>query len=286
MQIAAQTIARPLAEALSNQPFSGHVLGRFERAINLIDSRQRIVAVTTPDLGRGPFSIVIEATPSFFETVEIEQPVSSTARRLRIGPWVIDWAGAMVWEPKLPHLSRPFQLTSPILEILKPYQDWPGLATNTPAARCTARLALQAAQALNQALVTGNDLGPAVESLAGLGGGLTPAGDDYLVGVMAALWLRGESHLPPIIAGLAAPQTTALSAAFLTAAGRGQFSEPWQRLARSWSIGPVAAVRQSVAQIAAFGASSGRDALAGFTAALGRAVDQAKSQPLRAGLRS
>ena len=56
--------------------------------------------------------------------------------------------------------------------------------------------------------------------LAGLGDGLTPAGDDWLVGMMLWAWL---AHAAPrrfcqVLSDAAVPRTTTLSAAFLQAA--------------------------------------------------------------------
>jgi hypothetical protein len=108
----------------------------------------------------------------------------------------------------------------------------------------------------------------AVGQLAGLGNGLTPPGDDYLVGVMAALWLTGQKEILPVMGQVAAPLTTTLSAAFLKAAARGEFIEPWHALAQALSAGEAEAFSQVIERVAQFGASSGRDTLAGFATTL------------------
>jgi hypothetical protein len=107
----------------------------------------------------------------------------------------------------------------------------------------------------------------AARSLAGLGYGLTPAGDDFLLGMMAALWLLGERETLPAIAHAAA-RTTTLSAAFLTAAAQGQFIEAWHGLAHALHRQDDAGGQAALRRIAAFGGSSGRDALAGFAVTL------------------
>ena len=78
-------------------------------------------------------------------------------------------------------------------------------------------------------------------------------------------WAIGMS---PSIAQSAAPRTTALSAAFLTAAAQGQFMELWHRLAHALHSQNERACLAAVGQISALGASSGRDALAGFAAVM------------------
>ena len=110
--------------------------------------------------------------------------------------------------------------------------------------------------------------------LAGLGPGGTPAGDDFLVGVMAAVWLLGDEAQAPAIAETAAPRTSALSAAFLRAAGRGELIAPWHALLAALSAGDVVEVEKAAMQVESFGASSGADALDGFILAGRTLLDQ------------
>jgi len=107
--------------------------------------------------------------------------------------------------------------------------------------------------------------------LAGLGGGLTPAGDDFLAGAMVWAWL---AHPAPqsfchAVVEAAAPRTTVLAAALLRAAARGECSAPWHALLAALSgglssEGAEARIAAAVQQVLACGATSGADALAGF----------------------
>lgn len=64
-------------------------------------------------------------------------------------------------------------------------------------------------------------------TLAGRGDGLTPAGDDLLVGYVAGLVLfHGSCEAAAAIADVAAPRTTVLSAALLRHAANGELPEP------------------------------------------------------------
>jgi len=110
--------------------------------------------------------------------------------------------------------------------------------------------------------------------LAGLGPGGTPAGDDFLVGVMAAIWLLGNEAHAPAIAQTAAPRTSALSAAFLRAAGHGEFIAPWHALLEALAVGDLVQVEKAAMQVESFGASSGADALDGFILAGRFLLDQ------------
>lgn len=94
--------------------------------------------------------------------------------------------------------------------------------------------------------------------LVGLGEGLTPSGDDVLVGWMAAARCQGQI-LPPLN-GLK-QATNTISASFLDAAERGLFSAALVALAHSLTGGPVEA---SLAALASMGHSSGLDAATGL----------------------
>ncbi|MEA3340716.1 MAG: DUF2877 domain-containing protein, partial [Chloroflexota bacterium] len=102
--------------------------------------------------------------------------------------------------------------------------------------------------------------------LAGLGTGLTPAGDDFLTGLMLWGWLAhpDPDFLCRALAGAAAPHTTTLSAAFLRAAARGECSAAWHALLAALSRGSDEEVAGAVLAVLAHGATSGADALAGF----------------------
>jgi hypothetical protein len=109
--------------------------------------------------------------------------------------------------------------------------------------------------------------------LAGLGPGLTPAGDDYLVGLMAGLrvWpdpLENSGLSPPqvcqIIFEAAEGRTTLLSRAFLRSAKEGLFGENWHELLTALVEGETIGIQRAARRILSSGATSGADALAGF----------------------
>lgn len=268
----AQSIARPLLEELARQPFVGRVLGQFERACNLADLEGRVIALTLPEVGNGPFSIVVAGAPGLFSLLVVGQLAMADRQSLTIGNWRVGLSAAKIWEPKLACPAQPLNLSSAVAQIINSYADWPPLTENLSA--LSHQRLTQAAAQLHQALIDANTgqrderFAVALGQLVGLGGGLTPAGDDYLLGVMAALWLAGQHALLPELAKVAAPRTTTLSAAFLRAAAQGEFIEPWHILAQALGAGKAEAVSQAIECVAQFGASSGRDALAGFATTL------------------
>ena len=109
----------------------------------------------------------------------------------------------------------------------------------------------------------------AVGGLIGLGPGLTPSGDDFLVGALALLDCIGErdAHAAlarAIIAALPG-STSALSACFLKAAAAAHVGEALHRAVSSVIAGDVGA---AIAAIEAIGHSSGWDMMAGVMTAL------------------
>ena len=116
------------------------------------------------------------------------------------------------------------------------------------------------------------------KGLIGLGSGLTPAGDDFLCGLLAGLCLRGafadsDSRLTAFARSLRAAvpdhlsDTIDISAAFLRCACEGQFSEAMIRLADAAAAG-TADCRTIAGSFSKIGHSSGFDTLAGISFAL------------------
>jgi hypothetical protein len=97
------------------------------------------------------------------------------------------------------------------------------------------------------------DLDGAVDLLAGLGPGLTPAGDDALAGI---LLVHGAHDRAAAIAAADRAKTNDIARAFLAWAARGQSIEPVHRLLAAGDRGQAAA---ALADLLRFGHSSGSD---------------------------
>ena len=278
----ALSISRPVQELLS---FSEHlvarVLARFRHACDLLTPGGDLVALVSPEVGDGPFNIVVDAP---FQDIEPDVLAVWDGQVMQIGRLKLSLRGATVWEPcpdwemlsarrspiveRLPRLWRIAQRYAPQESLLDLAAGWragrPAPAKMTPAL-VLSNTVQRAARAL--AAGWGGDpvqLTRGAAQLAGLGGGLTPAGDDFLTGLMLWAWL---AHPDPrsfccSLAETAAPRTTTLSAAWLWAAAGGQCSACWHQLltvlAEGAELGPAAR------QVLSHGATSGADTLAGF----------------------
>lgn len=110
--------------------------------------------------------------------------------------------------------------------------------------------------------------------LAGCGQGLTPSSDDFLTGVIAAIYGAATTakidweiakHMCAGIAENAAPRTNVISAGFLETSAAGFFSEDVLALIELYySHAPVKQLCEAACRVAAFGSTSGIDFLTGF----------------------
>jgi hypothetical protein len=153
-----------------------------------------------------------------------------------------------------------------------------GLFAGTPGgALSVLRAALMEGQ-LRAATVAG-------AALVGLGSGLTPAGDDLLVGLTAALTATGHPAARVLAqdwAAHAATATTPLAAAFHRHAAEAQYAQRIHEVLAAVLAGTVSDAVAAVERAAAWGATSGRDVLAGVL--LGLDVSTAGSARAAAGL--
>lgn len=112
---------------------------------------------------------------------------------------------------------------------------------------------------------------PDLESLIGLGPGLTPSGDDFLGGVMIALHAMGRPMIAERLAGWILPtargRTSSISYAHLACAAEGEGAEALHEMLMQLFHPEPPRFREHLDDVDAIGHSSGWDALAGFAAA-------------------
>jgi hypothetical protein len=274
----AASISRPVKQRLQNRGFTGRVFSVHRVACNLVDDEKNVITLLSPSVGDGPFSITVNAS---FNGIAVGDPARADASRLVVRGLTVGLDGVPTWEPR-PDWPRLRTAGEHIAAGFVAFDEWTssaiwgGLAHVTGADQYAegkptfmARLA-RGKEAYGRLIVAGlgegkrDALMQGARLLAGLGPGGTPAGDDFLVGVMAAIWLLGDDSAAPAIAETAAPRTSALSAAFLRAAGRGEFIAPWHGLLGALAAGDPAQVQEAAMAVESFGASSGADALDGF----------------------
>jgi hypothetical protein len=264
--LAARAISRPVWERWQARPFAGQVLGVFERSCHLGPPGGDIVALVLPELGEGPLNVVVEGEPGLFATVEPGISVYRSGNRLQAGDLDVDLDGATIWEPRpawerLRAHGQAIAEHLPLVQALALRQAPKGSLLELLAAPLAGPLATLAASPADESA-----LREGAAHLAGLGGGLTPAGDDFLVGAMLWVWLTRPAPQPlcQTLLEAAAPRTTALSAAFLRAAAHGECGASWHALLAVLAEGNDADLPQAVRAVLDHGHTSGADTLAGF----------------------
>lgn len=118
--------------------------------------------------------------------------------------------------------------------------------------------------------LAGGDATKALDVI-GLGPGLTPAADDVVAGALAVLALVGrlDDSVRDAIQARARTHTTALSAALLVAAGRGQMIPQAARVLKVLAVGePYDRVSSTARELFSVGSTSGHDLCAGMAGAL------------------
>ena len=258
--------ARSLSSALSSSSRPLRVLSVHRRVLNLADGDEDIVAVVWPEVGNGPFHIVL-AQPVAFDFARPGIAAQWQADVLTAGGLRISLARARRWNPRLESIRLParslaaLQSCAQASDLFRQRRE--GMDRNTLAR-------LQMGGALMARGVQQEDdtaLRKGVSLLAGLGPGLTPAGDDYLLGVLARLQLDaalpGIDLLTPSL-NTAVRFTTRLSRVWLRHAMQGQFDARWHALAAVLPGKEEKAICRAAEGILRVGASSGPQALAGF----------------------
>src|SRR2546428_1335833 len=113
-------------------------------------------------------------------------------------------------------------------------------------------------------------------ALAGLGPGVTPSGDDVLVGGLLAFALHADDSrvMRQAIISAVRDRTTRISLAYLESAARGEASESWHRLVAALAVDDPGRIAGATRGVMAFGETSGSDMLAGFLLTLDALLPQ------------
>jgi hypothetical protein len=269
----------------------------YRQSLNLIDRRGDLFSMVLPAVGPGPFALVVQPSQGnrwpasgFAGRLRVDSTVRLKADAIEVGPLEIRLTDLETWQPSPDWDRFGSALTPEHLERLDQL-----LRHHAPAGSL-APLADRSARALWSESAPREDLGAALlhtiaglarqllsglvrsdrgqiqgaaSKLAGLGGGVTPAGDDFMLGAIHALWAAGEMDRVPdlgsAVVEAARSRTNAISLAWLRAAARGEAGNEWHALFEAILAGrPIDEVARVLIRR---GHTSGADALAGFVAA-------------------
>jgi len=262
----------------------------FARSVNLLASPTVLLTITDPSLGRSPFGLAAEGD------VAAIIPAIREAGALTCRPGGIWAAGRklLTVETGAPYSTdlavvqqRPIVDARSFHQLLLTLSDgarggltdllftWPWCQPLSQSA-APAWVERARASAAVFARAAAPDLVGAAARLLGLGIGLTPSGDDFLVGFSAERLAQGCHHEVKLLAGALSHRvfraTSLVSASYLRHAFRGRFGSQVRRLVHVLH-NPAATpeeLRAAVQQVVSVGSTSGWDSVIGMLAALYR----------------
>jgi hypothetical protein len=246
---------------------AGRLHSAFRQSVNLLWHDGRLVTLHGPGRLLAPFAIALESWDAIAESAP-GAAVQRDGLRLHVDRRILDLEPAREVDLSLKAVSHGPEALLLALAAVPPRPIAPGLAS-TEGQASQARLRDGIRQRDAALLLEG------VSGLVGLGEGLTPAGDDCLVGALAVLhafaapWLREVGAVGAGIAA-AARGTTLVARDFLLAAVEGRFAEALLRLCG----GAPADARHAAAALLEVGGTSGADTLSGVHLALEALVVQ------------
>ncbi len=174
-------------------------------------------------------------------------------------------AAATAVELRIPAAARAGITAAQLAELDRGLPDPPSGAAGFARDEHAAELARHAVEARS------GELDACVATTVGAGIGTTPAGDDAICGVLAGLDLLGlegaHGRLGAAVTPLLAA-TTRTSRHLLAAAVAGRYTESLIGLATALASASAPAVRDALAVLGRWGASSGLDQATGFAAAI------------------
>ena len=256
--------------------FTGRVHSVFAQACNLA-CNDTLLTLCASGAGDGPATLRLArgAPDDLRDLFDVGERIRCRQGCVRTGRAELRVLGASVWRPAEPGPSLPpsrieAHLCNAHLRLAQRRGTHAsvvdGEGAPVAAALRDACRALDCAQAARH-----------VDSLIGWGEGLTPAGDDFLVGLIAGLdaLVRGDEGRRRFHSALAAiltcrtQRTTQVAAHYLRLAAAGHYTEPLIRLRTALLCEDNGGVVDAAVQSAlAVGATSGADTVSGLLAGL------------------
>ena len=306
----------PLAAEALAEPGPGRIVAAFRRSFYLDSGHGRLACVGLPEIGRGPLNALVVGTAGAAAAHANGRPAVRPGDRVTVstegiafpGGFRLTIAGAANWTPRSP---PPTPGPDVLREGLAAFRRWVeaqhgrdhgpilpavlGLHVSETGAKepslIAARRLRRGARAMGDWLAASRPQAPAsppppaAAALFGLGPGLTPAGDDFVGGMLIALHALGRADGAELAGRLgrwalaeSCERTGAISRAHLRAAARGMGAEPVHRVLHCLLTPGAPGLDAAVAAAAAVGHSSGLDALAGAATVL-RAAAARQSLP-------
>ncbi|RZI40631.1 DUF2877 domain-containing protein [Herbaspirillum sp. HC18] len=275
----AALLAVPLPSVLG----AARIHSVFERVVNIETGHGRLLTLAFADADNAPESFVVNIRRWSGLGLAPGQEVRFAHGVLSLGGLLfVSLARAIPWQCRLPaYPANDSRLRSNLTqaqEIIVRQGSGIGIGDkdaardlDTDVDRVLRRLFAQARDGLCEALAAGDlvQAQPYAAQLVGLGPGLTPAGDDFLLGLLVALNIPDSPghdlrSIGNFILECAKQQTHAISFAGLRQAAAGQARESIVDLCEALLDGEPENVRPTLERVLRFGSSSGTDIALGL----------------------
>jgi hypothetical protein len=282
-----QLHAASIGSTVPRENFDAWIQSVFDSAVNLrLADEDRLITVLISDHYELPQGIRIAKRDNSFQSLTVGHQAASRGGVLRFGssPLSIDMRAAHIWKCRVRDLNTDMSLPtvqkawSTSLNFLTRGQrlksteiiadDLFQIGTGSALSQRMSRPVMQLIKSAQQFEVQGS--AQAAEKMIGLGPGVTPSGDDILIGFLAGLWSMAGQHYKQLsfirlfgneIIKLA-KQTSEISRTYLYHAAQGQFSSSLSMLAEA--IATYGDVEQAAQEAMRVGHSSGMDSVTGL----------------------
>ncbi len=296
--------AASVGEAVPRPDFDAVIQACFGRAVNLrLQGMNRLITLLISDHYELPQGIRISS--SLLPIAQLHVGTFAAARdnilHFDSAALIVDLSKASIWKCPVRHLGADMRASASTdawraaWDLLNERQRKEG--TDVVAADV---LGLRAGSILNQKLagpinalisavgrLDADAASLAAQAVIGLGGGLTPSGDDLLVGFLAGLWaasgarrqrLAFMNHFGDTVL-LLRSQTTEICDTYLLHATQGQFSSSLSNLVEAIARGdPVTSAAEKAFRV---GHSSGMDAATGLLLGLAAWCPELIGRPIQ-----
>jgi hypothetical protein len=269
-----------LLARLASGEFSARVHSVFTRVVNIESSSGTLYTLACTHVDNAPATLVVDTRSFDRFALAPGTRTRCSGTTLRPGPSLeISFAQAAPWSSALSDWPRKGMPVRWLRALIERHGASGGVK---PAPRPDGRFERELAHMLShttrslESALAGSDVG-AVHAhgkrLIGLGPGLTPAGDDYLVGLATVCNLPGSPvrDLRPVLMTLVddnRERTNDISYAAMAHATRGRVRESITELVAAMARSDRWAMERRGRQVIGIGATSGTDILAGMLAGL------------------
>ena len=286
-----QIRAASIGEAVPAESFDAVIHSAFESAVNMrLISEDRLITLLISDRYKLPQGIHIKQSDIPLQALKPGRRAACRGGILRFdtSPLSIDLRGTSVWEcgvanlmmdMNLPSAQQAWSTTWDLLNRRQRQTNCDIIADDLFRLQAGSVLGERISRPVMQ-LVASTDVFHvqktllAAEDMIGLGPGVTPSGDDILIGFLAGLWgLSGQhpkrhSFIRSFGEGILqiAQRTNEISRTYLYHAARGQFSSTLSTLVEN--IGTGGEVEKTAQDAMRVGHSSGMDTVTGLLAGL------------------